>query len=316
MKSDITKDNIFIEIGFSFRNHHESLICGDTFLYKKFKEENRYIIVLSDGMGHGVKANVLSALTATMALNFTYEHKEEYRIAEIILNTLPVCSERKISYATFTICDILPDSTVKILEHDNPETIIFRNNNELTITHDCLLVSEVNNENNKREIKHATFYPQLQDRLILITDGITQAGMGSDKFPFGWERDRVVNFISKTLETEPIISAQKLAQRIVNMANKLDDYQPKDDMTCGVIYFRKPRKVLVVTGPPFEEKDDKKWLSILMILKVIKLFVELPLPILLVENLIKKLLILSNLKILNYRQYLIWMELISLQREF
>ena len=39
MKSDITKDNIFIEIGFSFRNHHESLICGDTFLYKKFKEE-------------------------------------------------------------------------------------------------------------------------------------------------------------------------------------------------------------------------------------------------------------------------------------
>ena len=41
MKSDITKDNIFIEIGFSFRNHHESLICGDTFLYKKFKEENR-----------------------------------------------------------------------------------------------------------------------------------------------------------------------------------------------------------------------------------------------------------------------------------
>jgi len=94
MKSDITKDNIFIEIGFSFRNHHESLICGDTFLYKKFKEENRYIIVLSDGMGHGVKANVLSALTATMALNFTYEHKEEYRIAEIILNTLPVCSEK------------------------------------------------------------------------------------------------------------------------------------------------------------------------------------------------------------------------------
>lgn len=258
MKSDITKDNVFIEIGFSFRNHNESLICGDTFLYKKFKEENRYIIVLSDGMGHGVKANVLSALTATMALNFTYEHKEEYRIAEIILNTLPVCSERNISYATFTICDILPDSTIKILEHDNPETIIFRNNNELTITHDCLLVNEVNNENNKREIKHATFYPQLQDRLILITDGITQAGMGSDKYPFGWERERVVSFISKTLETEPIISAQKLAQRIVNMANKLDNYQPQDDMTCGVVYFRKPRKVLVVTGPPFNEKDDKK----------------------------------------------------------
>ena len=262
MKSEINKNNIFVEVGFSYRNHYDSYICGDTFLYKRFKEENRYIVVLSDGMGHGVKANVLSALTATMALNFTYENKEEFRIAEIILNTLPVCSERKISYATFTICDILPDSTVKILEHDNPDTIIFRKNSELTIPHTCLLINELKNENSKREIKHATFYPQLQDRLILLTDGITQAGMGTDKYPFGWERNNVVDFVSKTLESEPLISAQKLAQRIVNIAYKLDNYNPQDDMTCGVIYFRQPRKVLIVTGPPFDEKDDKKMAQI------------------------------------------------------
>ena len=106
----------------------------------------------------------------------SYTHLDVYK-------RQPVCSERKISYATFTICDILPDSTVKILEHDNPDTIIFRKNSELTIPHTCLLINELKNENSKREIKHATFYPQLQDRLILLTDGITQAGMGTDKYP-------------------------------------------------------------------------------------------------------------------------------------
>ncbi len=98
--------NFFIEVNSQQRNHDGERICGDVFLYRFIKEENRVIAVLSDGMGHGVKANILATLTATMAINFTREHKEVERIAEIIMNTLPVCSERKISYSTFTIVDI------------------------------------------------------------------------------------------------------------------------------------------------------------------------------------------------------------------
>jgi serine phosphatase RsbU (regulator of sigma subunit) len=95
----------FIEVNSQQRNHHDERICGDVFLSEKVREEKRIITVLSDGMGHGVKANILATLTSTMALNFTREHKEPDRIAEIIMNTLPVCSVRKISYATFSIID-------------------------------------------------------------------------------------------------------------------------------------------------------------------------------------------------------------------
>ncbi len=89
-------------------------------------KRNRVISVLSDGMGSGVKANILATLTATMALNFTREHKEVDRIAEIIMNTLPVCSERKISYSTFTIVDIESSGRVNILEYDNPSTVYLK----------------------------------------------------------------------------------------------------------------------------------------------------------------------------------------------
>ena len=100
------KKDFYIEINSHQRNHDGERICGDVFLSRYIREEDRVIAVLSDGMGHGVKANILATLTSTMALNFTREHKEVDRIAEIIMNTLPVCSERKISYSTFTITDI------------------------------------------------------------------------------------------------------------------------------------------------------------------------------------------------------------------
>ena len=89
------ENEIYIEVHCKQLNHDGERICGDVFLSKRLHDEARTIAVLSDGMGHGVKANILATLTATMALNFTEEHKDYLKIAEIIMNTLPVCAERK-----------------------------------------------------------------------------------------------------------------------------------------------------------------------------------------------------------------------------
>ena len=99
-------DRFFIEVNCQQKNHDGERICGDVFLSQRVIGEDRTIVVLSDGMGHGVKANILATLTATMALNFTKEHKDIHTIAEIIMNTLPICSVRQMSYSTFTIVDI------------------------------------------------------------------------------------------------------------------------------------------------------------------------------------------------------------------
>ena len=124
----MTDDQFYVEVNAVQKNHDLERICGDKFLTRRIHEENRIIVVLSDGMGHGVKASMLSTLTATMALNFTEEHKEVNRIAELIMNTLPVCSERQMSYSTFTIVDIEIDGETRILEYDNPQTAILRKN--------------------------------------------------------------------------------------------------------------------------------------------------------------------------------------------
>ena len=250
------KKDFYIEVNSQQRNYDGEKICGDVFLYRYINEEDRVIAVLSDGMGHGVKANILATLTSTMALNFTREHKEVDRIAEIIMNTLPVCSERKISYSTFTIIDIESSGKATILEYDNPPAIILRGSQEFDPSWKKVILEK--GKHKGKVLKTCTFMPEKEDRIIFCSDGVAQSGMGSDAFPFGWERDNVTKYASTLVSSESSISASMLAGKIVTMAHKNDSYKARDDISCAIVYFREPRKLLLCTGPPYEKEKDKE----------------------------------------------------------
>ncbi len=247
--------SFYIEVGVYQKSHIGERICGDVFLSKKVKEENRTIVVLSDGMGHGVKANLLATLTATMALNFTVEHKDVHKIAEIIMNTLPVCSERKISYSTFTIIDIEDNGQTTIINYDNPECIIMRDDEFFSPHwHTIKLDSEVNND---KEIKACTFKALKEDRMVMLSDGITQSGLGKGKYLLGFGIENTRDLVKQKVKDKIDISAAKLASLIVNRAHANDEYQSKDDISSVVIYLREPRKLLLCSGPPFDQKKDE-----------------------------------------------------------
>jgi hypothetical protein len=249
------ESNIHIDINCQQINHEGERICGDVFISKKIEQENRIVCVLSDGMGHGVKANMLATLTATMALNFTKEHKEPQKIAEIIMKTLPVCSVRQISYSTFTIVDIEVGGKVSILEYDNPQCTIIRNNQVFDPGWQCLLLNE---GKNTKELLYCSFTPEKEDRILYWSDGIAQSGLGSDQYPFGWGVDAAAKFVIEKIKKNPLISARKLSVLTVNKAFQNDHYHAKDDTSCAGIYFREPRKLLLCTGPPIRKQSDKE----------------------------------------------------------
>jgi hypothetical protein len=244
----------YIEVACNQRNYGNERICGDVFISRKIKEENRTIVVLSDGMGHGVKANVLATLTATMAVNFTIEHKAVEKIAEIIMNTLPVCSERRMSYSTFTIVDIEHDGFINILEFDNPQTIVLRDNKPFDPQWNTIALESEKNAG--KEILSCRFEPRKEDRIIFCSDGIAQSGLGTDRYPLGWGRDNMLDFAVRLVQNSPKISAAKLSLKMVNMAYQNDAYNSKDDTSCASIYFRNPRKLMIITGPPYEKEND------------------------------------------------------------
>lgn len=242
----------FIEVDSCQRAKHGQFISGDVFLSEKVKQEGRIVTVLSDGLGSGVKASVLATMTATMALKFTASAMDIRNSAEVIMDTLPICSVRKISYSTFTVVDMANTGETRIIEHGNPPFLLIRPNGELIIHK-----TEVRPKRwEDRVISFSTFDVQREDRIVFFSDGITQAGMGEFRTPLGWGLANVDKFIREKIERYPYISARELSRLLVARAEEVDGLSAKDDITCGVVYFRSPRKLLVMTGAPFNRAHD------------------------------------------------------------
>lgn len=226
---------------------------GDTFQYHYIREEDRLIVILSDGLGSGIKANVLSTLTATMAMKFTAGLRDVNRCAQIIMKTLPVCSVRKISYATFTIVEIDREHNVRVINYDNPLPILVRQKSCIKLP---VEYSEGIHGKRKYRLEFMHFTLEQDDRIILLSDGVTQAGMGSKKYPLGWRNEGVTLFTENKIATQGLPGARELAESIISRANEIDQYQVHDDATCGVIHLRTSQELIMVSGPPLDTTRD------------------------------------------------------------
>jgi hypothetical protein len=254
----LEKEKFFIEVGSFQNNKFNNIVCGDCVLLRKCVGENRNIVVLSDGLGSGVKANVLSTMTASMAMNFRVRHEPILRTIKAIMDTLPVDSVRNISYSTFTIVDVDSDGEAKIVEFDNPPLLLVRDNSIYKIdSNEIVIKREAEGEHqDERVIKISDLKLKKEDRLICFSDGVSQSGIGNRDMPFGWE-DGINDFVKELIEKHPRISARELSMRIVKQAELNDILKPKDDTSCVVLYVREPRRLLICTGPPFSESKDK-----------------------------------------------------------
>lgn len=83
----MANDRKIIELAYSSKMKHNQMIPGDNFYSKSIKEKGRLIAVLADGLGSGVKAGVLSTLTATMALRLMEDKMDAVHTAELIIFT-------------------------------------------------------------------------------------------------------------------------------------------------------------------------------------------------------------------------------------
>lgn len=248
-------ERVFVEVDFSQESKASQASPGDVFLSQRDSDDGRIVCVLADGLGSGIKANVLATLTATMAMKYVTSDIEPQKAAEIIMATLPVCSIRKIGYSTFTIIDILPQRQIKIIEHDNPAYILLRGGEVVNIEKKRFMIQTATV--GEREILCSDFTAEENDRIIVFSDGVSQSGMGTDVMPLGWMHTGAADFVARCCKNAPLISARQLSKKVVDRAIKNDGLKAKDDISCAVISFRNPRKTLVVTGPPFDKKNDE-----------------------------------------------------------
>lgn len=240
----------FLEADYYQICKHGYQSCGDSFY--SVKTEDGIICVLADGLGSGIKASVLATLTTTMAAGFIASKMDIKRAAEIILETLPVCSYRHIGYSTFTIIDAKYDGHVRIIEHDNPPYTLLRNQEILPIVKQEIPIKTFR----KSHLYYSEIDLQPEDRIVYYSDGVSQSGMGLPHLPLGWQEKGAEAYILSLLKANRFISAGEISKRVALKAREYDGNTAADDTTCAALYLRNPRRTLLLTGPPYKKEHD------------------------------------------------------------
>lgn len=247
-------DPFFIEVDWARQNKFGQAAGGDVFLSHRQADAGRIVCVLADGLGSGIKANVLATLTSAMALKYVRSEMDICKAAGVIMSTLPVCSRRKIGYSTFTITDIQLDGRIRMMEYDNPPAVLFEGSSVVPLEKKPMEIETAHL--GRRPLFYSAFQARQEMRLVLFSDGLSQAGMGRPQTPLGWTEDQAVAFLREQIRRLPDISARQLCRAAVTEALRQDQFRAQDDISCAVIYFRRPRNLLVVTGPPIDRKKD------------------------------------------------------------
>ena len=252
---------MFIDIACSQKKKYNQNAYGDHFSSNRFPNMNRVVAVLSDGLGSGIKANILACMTSTMLLKFMENNSDIEKSCEIIMNSLPVCKVRGISYSTFSAIDCYENGKAKIVEEGNPDFIWIRNGQVLKPEFQTIQSKDFKN----RKMKVYNIQLEKYDRIIFCSDGATQVAMGTKEYPLGLERDGLIKIILNKLNENPDISSKDLSKYLVHQIELIaPNRELKDDTSILSIYCRDPRESLIFTGPPYHQEKDSYYAKFFM----------------------------------------------------
>ncbi|MGE4282974.1 MAG: SpoIIE family protein phosphatase [Clostridia bacterium] len=237
--------NLFIEASYESLNKYNEELCGDK--VEIIRHEDLVIVVLADGLGSGVKANILATLTSKIIGTMLMNNADIEEAVETIASTLPECKERGIAYSTFSILQISRTGEAYLVEFDNPSMFLLKKGCFTKIESQDRIISG-------KLIKESRFTVSPDDLFILISDGVIHAGVGGT-LNLGWQRENVMEYIQRVYK--PDITAKNMAKLLLAVCDNLYMQKPGDDTTVVGVKVRSPLPVSVMVGPPVEPVMDQ-----------------------------------------------------------
>ena len=244
-------NNLCADIGWKSINHEGEQLCGDHVDIVE-KNERSTVIVLADGLGSGVKASILSTLTSKIISTMMAEGLSLEECVSTIAATLPICSVRGVAYSTFTIIHLLDNSTVELMQYDNPQIIMIRNCENYEYPRNELHIDG-------KSIYHSTIKLQENDILIAMSDGCSHAGIGIS-YNFGWKREDIADYMTTFAHVG--YNAKTLATMLIDECDRLHEHKPGDDATACVVRIRRREPVNLLFGPPRNRDDCDRMMSL------------------------------------------------------
>ena len=233
-----------MEYGCTSVNKYGEELCGDNVV--SIVDGDYTTLVLADGLGSGVKANILSTLTSKILCTMAANGIDIDECVETLIQTLPVCQVRAVAYSTFSLIHANNEGQGFLYEFDNPQAIYYHRGKcsdfereKLEICGKIVYKSELNLEEN--------------DVIMVMSDGTVHAGIGQI-LNFGWERKQIMEHLDRNIK--PTMSARAMACLLTSACNDLYLDKPGDDTTVAAVKIRPRLNVSIMVGPPVDKEKD------------------------------------------------------------
>ncbi len=213
-------------------------LCGDK--VEVIKTPERATVVLSDGLGSGVKANILATLTTKIAAGLLEREVPLEEVINTIAQTLPVCRERQIAYSTLAVLQVKANGLARVVLLDSPPVFLWRRGQVVPFPTEHKVVAG-------RDVKEGKLELMAGDFLLLISDGVLHAGIGGI-LPLGLGEEGVKGHFKEILRQKN--APHQVAQRFLDLCSAYYTMSPGDDTTVVAVEIRLPRQLIMFTGPP------------------------------------------------------------------
>lgn len=233
---------MFFDVGCSLLPRAGNGISGDVFLSRRLRGGRRVVAVLCDGLGDGVLACAPASLTAAMALEFACGAVDPARTASLLMDSLPSVSSQEGSASSFSLVDARMDGEIRVFEHGNPPCLVLDGAEDFPVHR----VVQARPRWGGRSISVSTVPVREGIRVVLHTPELSGGEEGGDLS----ERVRA------RIRQDADLSATDLAGRLVRQTAARTGGVPSSDLGAAVLFVREPRRLLILTGPPFDPTRD------------------------------------------------------------
>ena len=245
-------NSLCTDIGYVCLNKCGEQLCGDRVEIVE-QGDNATVVVLADGLSSGVKANILSTLTAKIISTMMANDMTIEDCVSTIAATLPVCDVRKVAYSTFTIIRIAGSNLeAELIQYDNPHIIFLRDGKHVDYPEICEMIDGKAIYKTKLKLREG-------DAFIAMSDGAIHAGVGQS-LNFGWQREQIMEFMETVYD--PAFTAKTLSTMLVNECSRLYGGEPGDDTSACTVKIRRREPMNLMIGPPADPKDVNKMMAL------------------------------------------------------
>jgi hypothetical protein len=234
---------------------HEHLVPGDYYLCER--KPDATTVLLLDGVGSGVYANIAAIACGSRLMELMDGGRSLQAACGHVAESMHRARTEEIPFAAFVALRILPSGQFTCYAYENPGPILIHDHNATACPQRFIALKY-------EMIAESTGTLSAGDRLLLMSDGVTHAGMGGG-YATGWGTEGVVGETNAYLRAGR--DALKLPAHLLHTAYTLSGKVYWDDTSLAMVTCRPAQALTLLTGPPASRADDGR---------AVRLFMEAP----------------------------------------